>query len=178
MDPSIIKTGMTLGWSMLDDDARAYLEMEKISATGHTRFQWPQPGGKLVIELEARGDHRDRFFLDIGECRRTATIAVGLLPERKSKMQTRAADRPLIRIDYASDPDMLMHMNPDGKVIVGSHMHIDVDDPNRMSWAFPLDRQTILSPNADIGSVAGIFFAFMDACHIDKSISVEQLLGV
>lgn len=178
MDSSGLKTGMVLGWDMLMKDSRTYIEMNKVSASGITRYRWPQQGGKLAIELKGADNRREKFMLDISEGKRTTSISVGLIPERKSKMQMRASESPIIRIDYASEPSMVVHTNPDGGVVTGTHIHIDVDDPYRMSWAFPIDCQTILDSSVDIRNVADIFFAFMDACHIDKSICVEPLLEV
>ena len=92
-------------------------------------------------------------------------------------MQARASDRPIMRIDYADNPLILRHTNPDGTKVQGTHVHLAVTDAPKLPWAYPLDAQRIVSVGGDI-TVTSLFWAFQDACGITRSLRVEQLLGV
>ena len=60
-------------------------------------------------------------------------------------MQTRVSDRPLIRLDYSDNPEVLRHRNPDGSLVLGTHVHFDIDGYGA-KWACGIPGQNILKP--------------------------------
>ena len=163
----------------LDDifhETRALLEMEKDVVSGGYNYKWPAPGRKLCLDLYAKEDKSLKFYLDITESKRLSSIVVGLMPPRKATMQNRLSDAPVLRIDYTDEPDTMIHRNPDGTRIVGSHMHLDLDGSGAR-WAVPLSDQTVIEGAGGM-EIAQLFWEFLDVCHIDKRLEVEQSLGV
>lgn len=163
----------------LDDvrrETRALLEMEKDVVSGVYNYRWPVPGRKLCLDLYAKEDKSLKFYLDIIEGKRSSSIVVGLAPSRKTAMQNRLADTAILRIDRTDEPDTMVHRNPDGKRIVGSHMHIDIDGSGA-KWAVPLSEQTVILAAGGM-DVPQLFWSFLDVCHINKKLEVEQSLGV
>ena len=148
----------------LDDvrrETRALLEMEKDVVSGVYSYRWPAPGRKLCLDLYAKEDK---------------SIVVGLTPPRKTTMQNRLADTAILRIDRTDEPDTMIHRNPDGKRIVGSHMHIDINGSGA-KWAVPLSEQTVILGAGGM-DVPQLFWSFLDVCHINEKLEVEQSLGV
>lgn len=164
------------GWGDLRPVARDYLRMEKDVASGAYSQRWPSPGGKISVELISEEDRSLRFFMDVTECRRSSSVLVGIRADRKSTMQTRCSDAVLLRVDYAEQSEALRHRNPDGSIVVGTHVHLDLDG-NGARWAFPLDSQDIIVPSGG-RTVPELFWAFQDACNITRSLRVEHSLGV
>ena len=163
----------------LDDvfrETRGLLEMEKDIASGGYSYQWPAPGRKLCLDLYAKEDKSLKFYLDIIEGKRASSIIVGLTPPRKTTMQNRLAEAPILRIDHTDEPDTMVHRNPDGSRIVGSHMHLDLDGSGAR-WAVPLSGQTVIV-GAERMDVPQLFWEFLDVCHINERLEVEQSLGV
>lgn len=163
----------------LDDvrrETRALLEMEKDVVSGVYNYRWPVPGRKLCVDLYAKEDKSLKFYLDIIEGKRSSSIVVGLTPPRKTTMQNRLADTAILRIDRTDEPDTMVHRNPDGKRIVGSHMHIDINGSGA-KWAVPLSEQTVILAAGGM-NVTQLFWSFLDVCHINKKLEVEQSLGV
>ena len=117
-----------------------------------------------------------KFYLDIIEGKRSSSIVVGLTPPRKTTMQNRLADTAILRIDRTDEPDTMIHRNPDGKRIVGSHMHIDINGSGA-KWAVPLSEQTVILGAGGM-DVPQLFWSFLDVCHINEKLEVEQSLGV
>lgn len=165
------------GWNDLNAGVASLLRMHKDVLDGIYSIKWPQPGKSESIELIADENRELRFFLDLRECGKSTSLVLGLEGDRKSTMQNRASDRPLIRLDYADNPSLLRHRNPDGKVITGSHVHLGVSDDQRLPWAFPIGSQCIVLPT-EVASVSSLFCAFQDACNITSDLKVDQLLGV
>lgn len=171
------------GWNDLDPEIARLLRMPKDVRDGNYSRKWPQPGSGESIELIAEDERELRFFLDIREGGRSSSLSIGIAQGRRSKMQTRASDHPLMRVDYADEAALLKHRNPDGVVITGNHVHLGIStepdvpcEPN-IPWAFPIAAQDVVSPVGGI-NVASLFWAFQDACGITRELNVEQLLGV
>lgn len=163
----------------LDDvrrETRALLEMEKDVVSGAYSYRCPVPGRKLCVDLYANEDKSLKFYLDIFEGKRSSSIVVGLAPSRKTAMQNRLADTAILRIDRTDEPDTMVHRNPDGKRIVGSHMHIDINGSGA-KWAVPLSEQTVILAAGGM-NVTQLFWSFLDVCHINMKLEVEQSLGV
>lgn len=165
----------TVGWDDLDAAARGYLKMRKDVCDGVYGRKWPSPGSKLSIELIAEGDRSLRFFLDVIENKRSTALIIGLSPNRKCTMQTRKSDRPLMRIDYSTLPGTLRHRNPDGTLVCGPHVHLDLDGTGAR-WAFPVEEQEIVVPGQP--GVTPLFWAFQESCGITEKLRIEQSLGV
>lgn len=168
--------GKIYGWDDIYPETRNYLKMEKDVASGGYAYRWPVSGNKLSLELISRENRTLRFFMDIIECKRQSTLLVGMRGDRKTTMQTRCSDTPLIRIDYSEQPDSIRHLNPNGMMVVGTHVHLDLDGRG-LKWAFPLSEQDIILPG-DEESVPALFWAFQDACNITRALIMEQSLGV
>lgn len=163
----------------LDDifhETRALLEMEKDVVSGCYNYKWPAPGRKLCLDLYTKEDKSLKFYLDIIESKRSSSIVAGLIPSRKATMQNRLADAPVLRIDYTDEPDTMFHRNPDGVRIGGSHMHFDLDGSGAR-WAVPLSDQTVIEGAGEM-AITQLFWEFLDVCHINKRLEVEQSLGV
>lgn len=90
-------------------------------------------------------------------------------------MQTRVSDRPLIRLDYSDNPEVLRHRNPDGSLIVGTHVHFDLDGYGA-KWACGIPSQNILKPKSY--DFASLFWSFQETCNITDKLKVELSLGV
>lgn len=117
----------TFTWNDMNSTAREYILMSKDVRDMQYRKQWPAPGDKTLIELVASENKALKFYLDLTENKRSSSLILGLSADRKSTMQTRVSDRPLIRLDYSDNPEVLRHRNPDGSLIVGTHVHFDLD---------------------------------------------------
>lgn len=166
---------MTVGWDDLDSTARSYLVMQKDVCDGVYDRRRPAPGKKLSIELIAERERSLRFFLDVIENRRSTSLIVGLLPDRKLTMQTRRSDRPLLRVDYATAAETLRHRNPDGTMVFGPHVHLDLYGDG-IHWAFPIGEQSVVVPEQP--GVPSLFWAFQESCGITGRLRIEQSLGV
>ena len=165
------------GWDDLDISSRELIEMPKDIFGGNYSHRWPQPGNKLSIELIAQEDRSIKFFLDLEESRRSTSLSISLVSDRKAKMQTRNSSFPIIRVDYADIPELLRHTNPDGSVITGPHVHLDLDGRAGLRWAVPIEHQTVLSVPQVI-NIPSLFWSFEETCHITRQLKVEQSLGV
>lgn len=164
------------GWDDLHPATRDCLRMEKDVVSGGYSYRWPSPGDKLSVELISPDDRSLKFFMDVIESKRSSSVLVGLRVDRKSTMQERRSEIPLLRVDYAERLEVLRHRNPDGTMVVGTHVHLDLDG-NGARWAFPISSQDIIVPSDD-HSVPALFWAFQDACGITKSLRLEHSLGV
>lgn len=150
--------------------------MEKDVVSGCYNYKWPAPGRKLRLDLYAKEDKSLKFYLDIIEGKRSSSVVVGLTLPRKTTMQNRLSDAPVLRIDRTDEPDTMIHRNPDGTRIVGSHMHLDLDGSGAR-WAVPLCGQTVIV-GAERMEIPQLFWSFLDVCHINERLNVEQSLGV
>lgn len=161
----------------IDPSTRALMEMEKWPVDPSDILRWPQPGIDLRVEFESDEDRSMRFWLDVAESSRSTMLAIGAEPDRKTKEQVRAGNNPLVRIDIADRPEVLRHRNPDGTLIVGSHIHLDVAGLG-MRWAFPLDAQDVVVPDGYGYTVVGMFGGLVSSCHLTGIGRVEFSLGV
>lgn len=159
----------------MNSTAREYILMSKDVRDMQYRKQWPAPGDKTLIELVANENKALKFYLDLTENKRSSSLILGLSADRKSTMQTRVSDRPLIRLDYSDNPEVLRHRNPDGSLIIGTHVHFDLDG-HGAKWACGIPSQNILKPkNYDFAS---LFWSFQETCNITDKLKVELSLGV
>ena len=94
----------------------------------------------------------------------------GLLSQRAF-----TSDRPLIRLDYSDNPEVLRHRNPDGSLIVDTHVHFDLDGYGA-KWACGIPDQNILKPQSC--DFASLFWSFQETCNITDRLKVELSLGV
>lgn len=158
-------------------DTRLLMEMEKHPTAAMDCLKWPMGGDSSRVELESTSDRSIRFFLDVRESRRSSSFLVGAVLDRKNTQQVRAGTEGIIRIDLADRPEVLHHRNPDGTVIVGSHIHLDIDGPG-LRWAFPLANQTVVVPESGDYSIENMFLSLIDSCHITGLPRIEFSLGV
>lgn len=159
----------------MNSTAREYILMSKDVRDMQYRKQWPAPGDKTLIELVASENKALKFYLDLTENKRSSSLILGLSADRKSTMQTRVSDRPLIRLDYSDNPEVLRHRNPDGSLIVGTHVHFDLDGYGA-KWACGIPGQNILKPKSC--DFASLFWSFQETCNITDKLKVELSLGV
>lgn len=159
----------------MNSTAREYILMSKDVRDMQYRKQWPAPGDKTLIELVASENKALKFYLDLTENKRSSSLILGLSADRKSTMQTRVSDRPLIRLDYSDNPEVLRHRNPDGSLIFGTHVHFDIDGYGA-KWACGIPGQNILKPLND--NFASLFWSFQETCNITDKLKVELSLGV
>lgn len=157
--------------------AQSYLGMAKDVVDGRLEYDWPLAGGKLRIELLAAEDKSIRFFLDIYEGRRESTVLLGANPPRKAVSQSRAGNEPYIRIDMADEQEALRHINPDGNVVVGNHIHLDIMGLG-MKWAWPLDAQDVVLPSEGVYTIQSMFDSMLDANNVTKRLRINHSLGV
>lgn len=159
----------------MNSTAREYILMAKDVRDMQYRKEWPAPGDKTLIELIAKENKALKFYLDLTENKRSSSLILGLSADRKSTMQTRVSDRPLIRLDYSDNPEVLRHRNPDGSLIIGTHVHFDIDGYGA-KWACGIPDQNILEPQGD--DFASLFWSFQETCKITEKLKVELSLGV
>ena len=166
----------------LTNESRRLMAMPNDVVDGKYDYRWPEAGNTLRIELEAKEDRKIRFFIDVSESKRSSTLILAPL-DRKSKMQTRAGNQAIVRIDFSDNPEILVHRNPDGTKIVGSHIHFDVAGYG-IRYAWPLEQQDIVVPSLGFNSEQGhfainaYFEAMLKACNVTDHLIVNYSLGV
>lgn len=165
--------------SDMGPDGMRLMRMPKDVVDGVYQYSWPEPGGKVRVELVSGEDRRTRFFLDIHEARRTSRVVVGVhdLLARKAKSQVRAGTRTLVRVDYTNAPETMVHTNPDGTVIVGPHVHFWVDGYNG-TIAVPIGCQGVLVPRGGIVSAATLLEAMLRASSVTERLAIAPRLEV
>lgn len=159
----------------MEQEVRHLISMEKRVVGARNEFKWPSPGESVQIELESPEDRSIKFSLDLGESRRRSTASLTLteVPSRKAKFQTRESNRPLIRVDYGRPPEIQRHRNPDGALIVGSHVHFAMPGYG-IRYAYPIDMQDIICPNDALASLSDLFSGFLAACSIETRLIVSM----
>ena len=163
----------------MEQRARELLLMEKLLVGSASHYKWPRPGSGLSIDLESPEEKSMKFHLDIHEGQRSSSLELSSseLVERKAKFQTRALRQVLVRVDLAKPEEALRHWNPDGTLIVGSHIHFYVENYGDR-FAVPLDAQDVICPRDGGRFFSSLFYAFLDACKIEKKLSFELPLEV
>lgn len=163
----------------MEQHARELLLLDKKVASATLDYRWPNPGSGLSIELKAPKDRATRFHLDIHEGKRSSSLELHAseLSARKAKFQTRALTKVLVRIDFAKPQEILRHRNPDGSLLIGSHIHFFVEGYGDR-FAVPVDDQDVICPHDGSSSLSGLFHAFLDACRIEKRLNIELPLEV
>lgn len=163
--------------SDLTQESQDLLKMPKdpIKVTGP--IDWPGPGSKINIELQSEMNRKIKFFLDIYESKRSSTILVGVQSERKSKIQTRAASHPIIRVEIANDESTLRHRNPDGLLIEGNHVHLDVPGYG-IKFAVPINLQDIVVSKDKSNSIYSFFESVLEVYGVSDKLSINYSLGV
>lgn len=156
---------------------RRLMEMEKRPVEAMDSLKWPKAGENIRFELLAQEDRSVRFWLDLAESSRSTTLVVGAEPDRKTKEQVRAGSQQLVRIDIADKREILRHRNPDGSLVIGSHIHLDIDGLG-IRWALPLDSQSVVVPDGNGHTVEGMFGGLVSSCHLRGLPRVEFSLGV
>lgn len=158
-------------------DVQRYLAMPKDVANGKYEHKWPQPGNKLQIELFSCEEELSRFYLDIFECRRTTSVVIGAELDRKASSQARVSNRPYLRFDFTDNPDSLLHRNPDGSLVEGNHVHLDLVGYG-WGYAWPLEEQGVLVPDLGVYSLEGLFDALLALNSVTDRFRIEYSLGV
>lgn len=138
---------------------------------------WPLAGDSVRVELVSQEDRRVKFWLDVAEASRSTTLIVGVVLDRKTKMQTRAGNNVLVRVEFADNPEILRHRNPDDSVVVGSHVHLDVRGYG-IRWAIPIGSQKVIEDVGSGSGVEGLFEGLIRSCNITGLPRVEFTLGV
>lgn len=156
---------------------RRLMEMEKRPIEAMDAIRWPLAGKGTRVELESCEDRSIRFWLDLAESSRSSVLIIGIVSDRKTKQQVRAGGDQLVRIDMADRPEVIRHRNPDGTVLMGSHIHLDIEGYG-IRWALPLDEQTVVVPDGGVRSVANMFAGLIESCHVVGLPRVEFSLGV
>lgn len=82
-----------------------------------------------------------------------------------------------MRIDFADNPEILRHRNPDGSVVVGSHVHLDIQGYG-IRWAIPIGSQNVIAGEGRGDVVEDLFEGLIASCNITGLPRVEFTLGV
>lgn len=161
----------------IESSTRELMLIEKRPVTAISQLRWPSAGNRERVELESSVNRSIRFFLEVYESNRTSHLVLGAGADRKSTQYLRAGTSGIVRIDMADVPRILVHKNPDGTILTGSHIHLDIAGYG-MRWALPLDAQTVVTPENGIHSVESMFVALLESCRIVGLPKVEFSLGV
>lgn len=162
--------------SDLNEDTQEFLKMPKRPYKEKDSYNWPNPGEKLQIELISESNKSLKFFLDIYESRKSSSIVVGVINDRKPTYQSRVSDRQLLRVDLCSNPEILRHRNPDGELVVGNHIHLDVPEFGS-KFAVPLAQQDVISGRDE--DFISYFESLLDVYSISDSVlTFKYKLGV
>ena len=153
--------------SDLNADTQEFLKMPKRPYKQKDFYDWPSPGEKLQIELISESNKSLKFFLDVYESRKSSSIVVGVVNDSKPTFQSRVSDRQLLRVDMCSNPELLKHRNPNGELIVGNHVHLDVPEFGS-KFAVPLDMQDIIV--AKHGNFISYFEELLNVYSIPSSV--------
>jgi len=109
---------------LTQSEADMLIALEK-SNTTVPAIKFPQAGTKIQIEL-SDNDATEKFYLNIWRCGIDLT---------KSNQHFRVRTSiPLLRIDLG---DSLVHRNPDGEIVRGSHVHI-YQEGYLIKWAYEI----------------------------------------
>ena len=135
-------------------EADALICMPK-RAVDDTPFDFPEPGGRLVIPL-ASLDKREDFLLDVTRMQINVS---------KVNYQNRARNVVvLMRLDLNGSP----HRNPDGEIVPCPHIHI-YREGYGAKWAFPL-------PQGRYENLSNLFQTFQDFmadCNIVQAPKIQ-----
>ena len=150
------------------------LRLYKIVDGDGKHFKAPLPGGRLQVRLLAT-DNREVFFLDVHEGARSSSLGLGVYADtRKTKLQNRHANEPLVRIDI---DEHAKHTNPDGTIIRGSHVHVATKEfGDRI--AYPLDGQDLLPGLVGCDGVEAAFDELLRICNIEDGLRIDWNLGL
>lgn len=157
-----------VGWNDLDETAAKLMLLEKHPVNA-MQYEWPKPGEHIRMELISWEMKKVRFYLDIFEGKRKSRVALSIAPDRKVTMRCRG-EKVLVRADVSTIPEILRHHNPDHGMVVGNHIHLDIDGTGDR-WAFPLNGQSVV-PVTDSpfpGLPVELLGAIEEACHIAGS---------
>lgn len=159
---------------VIDDKIRSLIECEKCIMDDIYRYKAPSPSNAINIKLASPTYPEDRFFLDIYEGRRSSSIALTIDANKKTKIQSRRASLPLVRIDLDTGAE---HTNPDGTVLHGNHVHV-ASELYSDRIAFPLNSTMGVMVAGVDDYIPSIFESFRKFCHIDMSLQVDWDLGI
>lgn len=164
-------------FSDLTDKTQEYLKMPKRPVNGTPVLDWPKAGCKLNIELISDECKKIKFFLDIYESKLQSSILLTAQPDRKSTTQARYASNVMIRIDFSNNQELLKHRNPDGTMIYGNHIHLDV--PHYGSkFAVPISQQDIIVAGYENGTIYPFFESLLRVDSISDKLIRNYSLGV
>lgn len=109
---------------------------------------FPQPGGKLVLELESL-DRSEDFYVDVSR---------GRIDLSKITYQNRAREIVvLMRLDLGGPP----HRNPDGEQMPCPHLHI-YREAFGDKWAYPVPAAQF----TQLGDLQQTLTDFLNACNV------------
>ena len=133
------KDNFNEGFKMTTEEAIKLIDMLKVRVS-QTTLAFPQIGNKIEFEVQAQKEG-DKFIININR---------GAIDKKKCTYQGRTYRNsiPLLRLDVTNS----FHINPNGKKIEGTHLHIYSED-NEMREAIPFDIE-----NADLYDYCLSFF--------------------
>ena len=113
------------GFKMTTEEAIKLIDMLKERVT-QTTLSFPKVGDKLEFDVQSQKEG-DKFIININR---------GAIDKKKCTYQGRTYKNsiPLLRLDVTNS----FHINPDGKKIEGTHLHIYSED-NEMREAIPFN---------------------------------------
>lgn len=158
----------------LDDPIRDLIEAEKIVDEPRFDFDAPVPGKKTLVRLASAEKRSDKFLLTIYEGKHSSFLSVEVSPGRKSTFQTMHSPDVLVRVDVDENA---RHTNPDGSVIVGSHVHI-ANEMEGSRHAYPISSAEAFEVVGSDPNIPDMFQGFLKFCHIDDRLNIRWSLGV
>lgn len=164
-------------FSDLTDETQEYLKMPKKPVKGTPVLDWPKAGSKLSVELISDECKKIKFFLDVYEAKLHSSVLLSVQPDRRSKTQARYANNQMIRIDFANNQEILKHRNPDGVMIHGNHIHLDIPDYGA-KFAVPISQQDIIVAEYENGTIYPFFESLLRVDSISDTLIRNYSLGV
>ena len=154
--------------------AKELIKLEKHLKDDKTSYDAPYFGESIRIQFEANKPCEYSFLLTLREGNRVSSMELEL---RKFTMGTLASIYMLIRVDIG--PDSLRHINPDGELILGSHVHL-YDEKYGDKYAFRLtDKNGFYQvKESDSQDISLIFDKFSQYCNLDDNLIINWRLGV
>lgn len=158
----------------IDDEILELIEMEKVAEEGLGPIDAPTSGNKVEIKLKAPSSPGEKFTLSIFEGARSSSVSVSIYASRKTTLQTRRLQDPLVRVDI---DDKAVHTNPDGSIVRGSHVHIaSVECGCR--FAYPIGSEEFIMVTGGGSDIPEVFESFREFCHIEGALTINWTLGV
>lgn len=119
---------MITNFSLTNKEAKELIEMLKKYVDNDSIIQLPNIGRKIEFEVVGK-ENKNSFIININRMK---------IDKYKYTFQGRTAleNNLLMRLDVGGDT--LVHMNPNGTKIKGTHLHI-YNENDEMGYAIPFD---------------------------------------